>query len=144
MEENFGELLSNENSNVPIIENLDENDKIIDNECGDSKKIDKETYDHLNLHLFSPYMGNIHELFQTAKYDKNNNKEIDAEDKKSTIKWKIKINDEEMKLVFLKNVSGEWNSICTKSIKIENLRDLLEIEIPAGKLLFEDDEFQIE
>ncbi|GBC27656.2 hypothetical protein GLOIN_2v1874143 [Rhizophagus irregularis DAOM 181602=DAOM 197198] len=127
VEENFDELLlSNENSNVPITENLDENDKIIHNECDDSKKIDKKTYEHLNLHLFNPYMGAIHELFQAVKYDKEidaDNKEIDTEDKKNTIKWKIKINDEEMKLqVFLKNDSGEWNLICTKKNQKKNLR----------------------
>src|SRR5205823_4769405 len=39
-----------------------ENDKII--ESDDAEKIDKKTYEHLNIHLFNPYMDTISTLFQ--------------------------------------------------------------------------------
>ncbi|CAB4423963.1 unnamed protein product [Rhizophagus irregularis] len=65
----------------------------------------KEDFEHLNAHLFSPYMNAIRKLFDVASSNYVQKRELEFN------QWKIKIDDDEIELQVLKD---KWYRTSTK------------------------------
>ncbi|PKC56101.1 hypothetical protein RhiirA1_429285, partial [Rhizophagus irregularis] len=79
-----------------------------------TKVIECETYKHLNVHLFSPYMDTVSTLFQRAICS---SKEKLTESIENLIKWEIYADKDKISLVVFKKINTEWELISTR---IEN------------------------
>jgi hypothetical protein len=115
--------------NIPKMDFTSENsDEIIDNwyEYFNNFKTKKkmhiicyETYEHLTIHLFNPYMNIKYENISVEKF-KGNDLEFPPQ---NSIKWKIKIcyKNIELRVYEKVNVSKEWNLVCRKGVEKFNI-----------------------
>ncbi|PKK75983.1 hypothetical protein RhiirC2_773001 [Rhizophagus irregularis] len=144
---NLEKMISNINSLFKYYDELNNNnnsDEIIDNwyEYYNNNyfnyfRVKYEIYEHLNIHLFNPYMDNIHTLFKKVLSDFEEKRKLILI--QNLIKWEINnINYKEIELsVFIKiNVSSEWDLICTR---VENFNIRENIFLHGVKLLNFDD-----
>ncbi|UZO13411.1 uncharacterized protein OCT59_004910 [Rhizophagus irregularis] len=79
-----------------------------------TKVIECETYKHLNVHLFDPYMDTVSTLFQK---DTRDNKKKLTESIENLIKWEIYADFGKIRLEVFKKINTEWELISTR---IEN------------------------
>ncbi|CAB4433329.1 unnamed protein product [Rhizophagus irregularis] len=100
-------------------------------EFDDAKKINMEAYEkyeHLNFHLFSPYMDAMHKLFQEYKF-KYKQKLESLEH--NSIRWEIKSYNERIALKVF-HVNNKWETILRVenfNIPMDTIIYLLEIEV---------------
>ncbi|PKY19745.1 hypothetical protein RhiirB3_469336 [Rhizophagus irregularis] len=130
---------------VKIIEDLNSDEfndnkrdeKIIEylssDEFDDAKKINMEAYkkyEHLNIHLFSPYMNTIRKLFKDKSNVKYNLKLESLE--QNSIRWEIRSYNERSILLQVFNVNKKWELIGSRvenfNIPMDTTIYLLEIE----------------
>jgi hypothetical protein len=73
-----------------------------------------ETYENLNIHLFSPYMDNIYALFQDVILEFKRKRELTLI--QDLIKWEINnINDTGIELQIFKQIDvNKWDLICKR------------------------------
>ncbi|PKY57117.1 hypothetical protein RhiirA4_411536, partial [Rhizophagus irregularis] len=79
-----------------------------------TKVIECETYNHLNVHSFNPYMDTVSTLFQNATCD---SKYKLTESIENLIKWEIFTDGDKIRLEVFKKINTEWELISTR---IEN------------------------
>ncbi|PKC01599.1 hypothetical protein RhiirA5_364802, partial [Rhizophagus irregularis] len=79
-----------------------------------TKVIECETYKHLNVHLFNPYMDTISTLFQQNTYVR---KKKLTESIENLIKCEIYADFYKIRLEVFKKINTEWELISTR---IEN------------------------
>ncbi|PKK75979.1 hypothetical protein RhiirC2_816053 [Rhizophagus irregularis] len=130
---------------VKIIEDLNSDEfndnkrdeKIIEylssDEFDDAKKINMEAYkkyEHLNIHLFSPYVNTIRKLFKDKSNVKYNLKLESLE--QNSIRWEIRSYNERSILLQVFNVNKKWELIGSRvenfNIPMDTTIYLLEIE----------------
>ncbi|GBC33529.2 hypothetical protein GLOIN_2v1581148 [Rhizophagus irregularis DAOM 181602=DAOM 197198] len=73
-----------------------------------TKVIECETYNHLNVHSFNPYMDTVSTLFQNATCD---SKEELTESIENLIKWEIFADDDKIRLKVFKQINTKWELI---------------------------------
>ncbi|PKY49948.1 hypothetical protein RhiirA4_405985, partial [Rhizophagus irregularis] len=78
-----------------------------------TKVIERETYNHLNVHSFNPYMNIVSKLFQKA-ISCSDYKEKLTELIENLIKWEIYIDDDKIKLEVFKKINTKWELIRTR------------------------------